>query len=56
MFALGPIETLIVIVLVYLAFKHIIARRFPGIFRAFNFIFFTAAALMLLFGVLTHYR
>ncbi len=53
MFGLGLIEIAIVFGLGYLAVKHIIARRFPGIYRALNIVFLLAIALMLVFGILT---
>ncbi|HKJ00543.1 MAG TPA: hypothetical protein VKB51_18885 [bacterium] len=52
MFDLGPIEIVIILVLGWLAFRHIIARRWPGIYRAFNFAFAFAVGMMLLFGLL----
>jgi multisubunit Na+/H+ antiporter MnhB subunit len=52
MFGLGLIEIGIVLVLAYLAFRHLIARRWPGIYRAIDFVFYTTIALALIFGLL----
>lgn len=52
MFGLGPVELAIVGVLGYLAFRHIIAKRWPNIHRAIDFVFFATVALVLLFGLL----
>lgn len=55
-FGLGFIEIGIVIGLGYFAFKHIIVRFYPGFNRAFDFVFYTAMALMVLFGVISQLR
>jgi hypothetical protein len=54
MFNLGPIEILLILTAGYLAFRHWIARRYPNFRRAFNFVFFTSAALMILFSLFSH--
>ncbi len=56
MFGLGFIEIGIVLGLGYFAFKHIIVRFYPGFNRAFDFVFYTAMALMVLFGVISQLR
>ena len=56
MFGLGIIEIGIVLALVYFAFKHIILRRYPGFNRGFDFVFYTAMALMVVFGVISQLR
>lgn len=56
MFGLGLIEIGIVLLLGWLAFKKVIARRYPGISRAFTFVLFGTALLMLLFALLTQIR
>ncbi len=55
MFGLGLIETGVVLFLGYLAFRHFIARRWPGASKAVAAIFYISAALMLGFGLLTHF-
>ena len=52
MFGLGLFELAIIGGLGYLAFRHIIARRWPGIHRAIDFVFFATVAMVLLFGLL----
>ena len=52
MFGLGLFELAIIGGLGYLAFRHIIARRWPGIYRAIDFVFFATVAMVLLFGLL----
>jgi len=56
MFGLGFVEIAIIGVLGWLAFRHIIARRYPGVYRALDIVFFTAVGLVLLFGVLARVR
>ena len=56
MFGLGLIEIGIVLLLGWLAFKNVITRRYPGISRAFTFVLFGTALLMLLFALLTQIR
>lgn len=56
MFGLGLIEIGIVLLLGWLAFKKVIARRYPSISRAFTFVLFGTALLMLLFALLTQIR
>jgi hypothetical protein len=53
MLGLGPIELGIVAVLGYLACKHLIARRFPGLRRALDIVFLLTVALMLAFGLIS---
>lgn len=53
MFGLGIFEITIILVLGYLAVRHIIARRYPGFYRAFNIVFLLTVALTLVFGLLT---
>lgn len=52
MFDLGPIELLIIAVLAWYAFHHLIARRWPDYHRAINFAFAFAVVMTLLFGLL----
>jgi hypothetical protein len=52
MLDLGPIEIVIILALGWAAFRHLIARRWPDYYRAFNFVFAFAVGLMLLFGLL----
>jgi multisubunit Na+/H+ antiporter MnhB subunit len=56
MFGLGFAETGIVLVLGYLAFRHLIARRWPGVYQALNFVFLGTVLLVLLFGLLARLR
>lgn len=53
MFGLGLIEIAVVLGLAYLAVRHIIARRYPGFYRALDFVFYATVALLVVFGVLT---
>ena len=53
MFGLGFIELVVIFILVYFGFRHIILRRFPKFYRAVNFIFYTTAFFMLAFAVYT---
>jgi len=55
MFGLGIIELAIILVLGYVAFRHWIARRFPGAVRAVRFVLITTAVLLLVFGIITRY-
>lgn len=54
MFDLGPIELLIISVLAWWAFGHIIRRHWPDYRRAINFAFAFAVVMTLLFGLLAH--
>ena len=56
MFGLGFTELAIIGVLGWFAFRHIIARRFPGFYRALDVIFLSAVGLMLVFGLLARLR
>ena len=49
---MGLFEIGIISVLGYLVFRHIIARRYPGVYRALNFAFMIGVLLFLLFGLL----
>ena len=55
MFGLGWMELVVIFVLVFFAFRHLIDRRYPNFYRAFNFIFFATAFLMLAFSVFTRW-
>lgn len=55
MFGLGFIEIGIVLFLGYLAFKHLIARRYPNAARAIHIVLILTAVLMVVFGLITHY-
>jgi len=55
MFGLGWIEVVIVLVLSFFAFRHLIDRRFPNFYRAINFVFFATAFLMLAFALFTRF-
>jgi multisubunit Na+/H+ antiporter MnhB subunit len=52
MFGLGLPEIAIVLGLGYFAFRHLIVRRWPGIRRAVDFVFYGTVALMLAFALL----
>lgn len=54
MFGLGFIETGIVVVLAYVAFRRFVVRRYPGFYRVIDVVLVTSMVLMVLFGVLTH--
>lgn len=56
MFGLGLIEIAVVLGLAYLAVRHIIARRYPGFYRAFNFVFYATVVLLVVFGLLARYH
>lgn len=56
MFGLGLIEIAVILGLGYLALRHIVARRYPGIYRAFNIVFYITVALLLVFGLLTRFH
>ena len=56
MFGLGFIEIAIVLGLVYLALRHIIARRYPGFYRAVDIVFYLTVAMVLVFGLLTRFH
>jgi hypothetical protein len=53
MFGLGWVEIVVVLGAAYLAFRHFLARRFPGFRRAFDAVFYTTVALLIVFGLLT---
>ena len=55
MFGLGWVEVVIVLVLAFFAFRHLIDRRYPKFYRAFNFIFFATAFLMVAFSLFTRF-
>ncbi len=52
MFDLGLAEIAIIGVLGWLAFRHVIARLYPGIYRALHIVLLTVVGLLLLFGLL----
>jgi len=56
MFGLGWMEIVFVLILAYFAFRHLILRRFPGIYRALNFIFYATAFMILAFAVITRFK
>lgn len=56
MFNFGLVELLIVLGLVWFAFRGYIRRRFPNLHRGFNFVFFATAILVLVFGLVARYH
>lgn len=56
MFGLGFSESGIVLVLGYLAFRHFIVRRYPGFYRMLDILLVATVALVLIFGLITHFR
>lgn len=56
MFGLGPVELAIVLGLGYWAVRHIVARRWPGLARAVNFVAYATVVGLLVFGLLTRLR
>ena len=53
MLTLGLVEIMIILGLGYYAFKHFIHRRFPNFYKAFQFVYFGTAALILVFGLIS---
>lgn len=56
MFGLGFSESGIVLVLGYLAFRHFIVKRYPGIYRMLDIVLVLTVLLVLGFGLITHFR
>ncbi|MDH5753148.1 MAG: hypothetical protein OEZ59_12125 [Deltaproteobacteria bacterium] len=55
MFGLGLLEAVIILVVGYYAFRHIVQKRYPNFNKAFDFIFIAAILFMLLFGWLARH-
>ena len=56
MFGLGFSEAGIVLVLGYLAFRHFIVKRYPSFHRVLDIVLVATVALVLIFGLITHFR
>lgn len=56
MFGLGFSESGIVLVLGYIAFRHFIIKRYPSFYRLLDIVLVLTVALVLIFGLITHFR
>jgi len=56
MFGLGFSESGIVLALGYLAFRHFFVRRYPGFYRVLDIVLVATVALVLIFGLIAHFR
>lgn len=56
MFNFGMVEILIILGLGYFAFRGFLIKRYPNFHKAFQFVFFGTAALILVFGLISRFK
>ena len=56
MLTFGLVEIMIILGLLYYAFRRIIHRRFPNFNKAFQFVYFGTAVLILVFGLISRLK